>query len=92
MNTKLTLKPPPQKFNLKQLKMDEIVTHDSKAFKVLRNGNFVEYDLKLALLHTDLQMMVYLGILVIRKYLSWEKNLRKSSTLCQDFLNWPLYT
>ena len=36
-------------------------------------------------LEADLQMMVYLGILVTRKYFNWQKILSKSSLLCQNY-------
>ena len=42
----------------------------------------------------DLQVMVNLGFLFTREYLSWQKILSKSSALCQNckpFCDFPLY-
>ena len=37
--------------------------------------------------HPDLQIMVYLGILVTRKYMSWQKILSKSTPFCRGYKN-----
>ena len=37
----------------------------------------------------DVQIMVYLGILVTRKFFSWQKISRIFTALCQNWTNFP---
>ena len=50
---------------------------------------FLAYISQYPYLWTDVQIMVYLGILVTRKFFSWQKISKIFTAICQNWMNFP---